>query len=141
MRRIGVIGAGSLVRRGGTRGDACNPSAAEYEALVRETRAKSVGELSATFLPGPRLVRVFSAVDASAIAASARRTTAKLGVPLAGDDPGAVQIAARLVRDVGCEPIAVGDLTAATRLQRGSPAFRANTDATELRRLLGASDQ
>lgn len=59
----------------------------------------------------------------------------------AGDDPGAVEIAAQLVRDVGCEPTVVGDLSAATCFQRGGPAVRANTDATELRRLLGPSDQ
>jgi len=46
-------------------------------------------------------------------------------------------VPAQLVRDAGCELVVVGDLAAATRFQRGSPGFRANTTAPELRRLLG----
>jgi predicted dinucleotide-binding enzyme len=33
------------------------------------------------------------------------------------DDAQAVQVAAQLVRDAGCEPVVVGDLAAATRFQ------------------------
>ncbi len=82
-------------------------------------------------------MRVFSAVDATAIDASAKRLSGKLGVPLAGDDAEAVQLAAQLVRDAGCEPVVVGNLAAATSFQRGGPGFRANTTAPDLRRLLG----
>ena len=96
---------------------------------------------SAKLLPGTRLVRAFSAVDATAVAASAGRSSGKLGVPLAGDDAQAVQIAAQLVLDAGCEPVIVGDLAEARSFQRGNPAFRANTTAPELRRLLGIRDQ
>ena len=97
---------------------------------------------SAKLLPGTRLVRAFSAVDATAVAASAGRSSGKLGVPLlAGDDAQAVQIAAQLVLDAGCEPVIVGDLAEARSFQRGNPAFRANTTALELRRLLGIRDQ
>ncbi|WP_217705377.1 NADPH-dependent F420 reductase [Peristeroidobacter soli] len=116
--------------------DSCNPSAAEYEAFVRETSVTSVGELSSRLLPNTRLVRAFSAVDATAVAASFSRASDKLGVPLAGDDAAAVQIGEQLVRDAGCEPVTVGNLKAATNFQRGSPAFRANTTVSELRRLI-----
>jgi len=58
-------------------------------------------------------------------------------VPLASDDAQTLQVAARLVRDTGCEPVVVGDLAKATSFQRGGPGFRANTAAPELRRLLG----
>lgn len=117
--------------------DACNPSSGSGSALAREAHANGVGQTSAKYLPGARLVRAFSAVDATAVAASAGRQSGKLGVPLAGDDTQAVQVAAQLVRDAGCEPVVVGNLTAATRFQRGGPGFRANTTAPELRRLLG----
>jgi predicted dinucleotide-binding enzyme len=46
-----------------------------------------------------------------AIDASAKRQSGKLGVPLAGDDGEAVRVAARLVRDAGCE-LVVGNLAA-----------------------------
>jgi predicted dinucleotide-binding enzyme len=112
--------------------DACNPGPSGEEALMREAEANGVGQTSAKYLPGARLVRAFRAVDASA-----RRQSGKLGVPLAGNDAGAIRVAAELVRDAGCEPVAVGDLAAAASFQRGGPGFRANTTAPELRRLLG----
>lgn len=119
--------------------DACNPSPGSASALGREAEANGVAVTSAKLLPGTRLVRAFSAVDATAVEASASRASGKLGVPIAGDDREAVQIAERLVRDAGCEPVVVGDLAAARGFQRGGPGFRANTTAPELRRLLGLS--
>jgi predicted dinucleotide-binding enzyme len=44
-------------------------------------------------------------------------------VPLAGDDAEPVQLAAQLLRDVGCEPVVVGSLAAASSFERGGPAF------------------
>jgi len=117
--------------------DACNPvTPGADDTLAREAMANGVALTTAKYLPDTRLVRVFSAVDATAIAASAGRQSDKLGVPVAGDDAHAVQVAAQLVRDVGCEPVIVGKLAAARSFQRFGPGFRANTTAPELRRLL-----
>jgi predicted dinucleotide-binding enzyme len=121
--------------------DACNPSSGGGSALAREAEANGVGPTSVKYLPGTRLVRAFSAVDASAVAASAGRQSGKLGVPLAGDDTAAVEVAAQLVRDAGCEPVVAGNLAAARGFQRGGPGFRANTTAPELRRLLGLPEK
>jgi predicted dinucleotide-binding enzyme len=117
--------------------DATNPGPGSNNALAKEAMANGVGQTSAKYLPGTRLVRAFSAVDASAVAASASRQSGKLAVPVAGDDAEAVQLAAQLVRDAGCEPVVVGNLAAASSFQRGGSGFRANTTAPELRRLLG----
>ncbi|RKH05519.1 NADPH-dependent F420 reductase [Corallococcus carmarthensis] len=117
--------------------DACNPPAGRDDALAREAQTHGVGPTSAKYLPGTRLVRAFSAVDATAIEASAGSQSGRLAVPLAGDDAQAVQVAAQLVRDAGCEPLVLGNLSEATRFQRGSPGFRANTTMPELRRKLG----
>jgi 8-hydroxy-5-deazaflavin:NADPH oxidoreductase len=117
--------------------DATNPGAGDNSSLAKEAAANGVGQTSAKTLPGTRLVRAFSAVDATAVRASAGRQTGKLGVPIAGDDAEAVQVAAQLARDAGCEPVVVGKLAAAKGFQRGGPGFRANTTAPELRRRLG----
>ena len=117
--------------------DATNPGPGSDTALAREAMANGVGPTSAKYLPGTRLVRAFSAVDAWAVSSSATRQSGKLGVPVAGDDAEAVQVAAQLVRDAGCEPVMAGNLAAAKSFQRGGPGFRANTTAPELRRLLG----
>lgn len=117
--------------------DACNPAAGDGSPVALEAGRDGVAVTTARYLPGTRLVRVFSAVDATAIEQSASRQGGKLGVPLAGDDAAAVALAARLVRDAGSEPVEVGALAAARSFQRGAPAFRANLTAPELRRLLG----
>jgi predicted dinucleotide-binding enzyme len=113
--------------------DACNGGA----DLMREAKLDGNAELSARLLPGTRLVRAFSAVDATAIAASADRRDGKLGVPIAGDDAEAVKVAAQLVRDVGSVPVIVGNLASARSFQRGAPGFRVNSTAGDLRRALG----
>ena len=86
-------------------------------------------------------VRAFSSVDATQVEASARRSDNKLGVPVAGDDDAARDLATRLVRDAGCEPVIVGGLAAATSFQAGVPGFRHHVNAAELRRVLGLPDQ
>lgn len=114
--------------------DACNGGSGQ---LGEEVAAHGAGPTTAKYLPGTRLVRGFSSEDATAIEASAKRTTTKLAVPLASDDKAALEVAAQLVREVGCEPIIVGDLATGVKFQRSTPAFRANTTVPELRRRLG----
>ncbi len=136
--------------------DACNPASFSSTDLNRQAKADGVGLTSAKLLPGTRLVRAFSAVDATAVEASYERSLGsspgrssgqpgqpgdRLGVPLASDDQDALRIAAQLVRDAGCEPVIVGDLAAAESFQRDGPGFRANTTAAELRRRMGLPAQ
>lgn len=116
--------------------DATNPPADEGNPLSREAYANGVGETSTRLLPGTRLVRAFSAVDATSISANARVDADNLGVPIASNDTQALQVAAQLVRDVGGIPVITGNLATARTFQRGGPGFRANTDAASLRQLL-----
>jgi predicted dinucleotide-binding enzyme len=117
--------------------DACNPSAALHESMARELGTNNVGEMTRKLLPGVRLVRAFSAVDATSAEASFNRGSSRLGVPLASDDTEALRIAAQLTRDAGCEPVIVGNLSSSSKFQRGTPAFRANTNAEALKLALG----
>jgi 8-hydroxy-5-deazaflavin:NADPH oxidoreductase len=119
--------------------DACNTSSRTDSALLREVRTNGAGLTSAKLLPDTRLVRAFSAVDATEVEASFKHQREKLGVPLAGDDAEAMQIAAQLVRDTGCEPVIVGNLAACKSFDRDGPGWRANTTAPDLRRVLGLS--
>lgn len=117
--------------------DACNGGSGD---LGKEVEANGNGPTSAKYLAGTRLVRVFSSEDATAIESSFdRKGTNKLAIPLASDDTKALETAAQLVRDVQCDPVIVGDLSTGVKFQRGTPAFRANTNAAGLRRLLGLS--
>jgi hypothetical protein len=119
--------------------DACNPGPSGEAELTRECEVNGVAATSVKYLPGTRLVRAFSAVDATSVAASGIRGST-LGVPIAGDDDEAIQTAAQLVRDAGCEPVVVGKLADARSFQRGGPGFRANTTAAKLRSVLGLPD-
>ncbi|WP_324133182.1 NADPH-dependent F420 reductase [Bosea sp. (in: a-proteobacteria)] len=134
LPELGVDLADSL--RGKIVLDACNPSSSSDNALAREGGLSSVGEMSARYLPGARLVRAFSAVDATAVDASFAHHGQTLGVPLASDDAEALRIAAQLVVDAGCEPVITGNLATGASFQRGGAGFRANTDAPTLRRRL-----
>jgi 8-hydroxy-5-deazaflavin:NADPH oxidoreductase len=118
--------------------DACN--AGRGGPLAKEIEMNGAGPTSAKLLPGSRLVRAFSAVDATAVEASFKRESDRLGVPLASDDAEAMQIAAQLVRDAGCEPVIVGNLAAGKKFERDGPGFRANTTAAKLRQLLGIAE-
>jgi predicted dinucleotide-binding enzyme len=117
--------------------DACNPYPPDPEPFRREIEKAGVAISTAKYFPGARLVRAFSAVDATSVEASAAGRGAKLGVPLASDDKDALRVAEHLVRDAGCEPVTVGDFAAARSFQRGGPGFRANTSAAALRKRLG----
>lgn len=116
--------------------DACNPYPPDPEPFRREIEAEGVALATARYLPDTRLVRAFSAVDATDVGASAVGRGEKLGVPLASDDAGALEIVEQLVRDAGCAPLVVGGLADARCFQRGGPGFRANTSLAQLRRLL-----
>lgn len=117
--------------------DATNAPGFGGGALASEASEHGVGVTSAKYLPGTRLVRAFSAVDATAVESSAGRQQNKLGVPLASNDTEAMKVAEKLVVDAGCEPVVVGNLTAGRVFERAGAGFRANTTAPELRRALG----
>ena len=117
--------------------DTCNPVPARDGDMALAARAKGTGVASPEFLPGVRLVRAFNSVGFSAVRSEAHRAGEKVGIPLAGDDAGALAVAARLVEDAGFEPVVVGPLGRAKEFDAGTPVFGKALTARELRRLLG----
>lgn len=111
--------------------DATNPSGASAEGV--EGARIGVAELTHSYFPEARMVRCFSAVDATCIEdGHGYGDTTPLGVPLASDDPAALALAVALVHDTGCTPVVTGPLASARAFQRGQPGFRANTNAARL---------
>lgn len=117
--------------------DTGNPISARDGEMADAARAKGTGVASAEYLPGARLVRVFSSVPHTAVRNEAQRSGERIGVPLAGDDPAALQLAQRLVRDAGFEPVVVGGLARARNFDVGTPVFGRAMGARELRQALG----
>ena len=58
-------------------------------------------------------------------------------IPVAGDDADAVEIAVRLVKDAGFDPVVVGPLARAREFDRGTRVYVTGMTAAELRQALG----
>jgi predicted dinucleotide-binding enzyme len=116
--------------------DACNPIAARDGEIVKEANENGVGPTSAKYLPGTRLVRAFNSFGSGKFASESRRPGELFGVPIAGDDPEALKVAAKLVRDAGFEPVAV-PLARAKEFAPPGPLFTQAMPVSELKRRLG----
>ena len=117
--------------------DACNAIAPrDGAAIADEAEHEGIGVVSQKYLPGARLVRAFNTLNYTIFAREANRPDPRLAVPIAGDDPEAVKIAAGLVRDAGFDPVVVGKLADASRFQRGAPGYGQAVTAAELRQKL-----
>jgi len=81
-------------------------------------------------------VRAFNTLSYIILVREANRPDPKLAVPIAGDDPEALQVASGLVRDAGFEPVVVGKLADARRFQRGEPGYGQPVTAAELKQKL-----
>lgn len=117
--------------------DTGNPYPQRDGEMAVEARRKGAGVASAEYLPGVRLVRAFNAITAGNLASQAHRHGALIGIPLAGDDPKALAVAERLVRDAGFAPVVVGDLSRAREFDVGTPVYVKLLTARQLRDALG----
>jgi len=86
---------------------------------------------SAELLPGARLVRAFNAISAAQMG-SAYQEPGRVGMPIASDDAQAVEVASRLIRDVGYEPVLIGGLEMGKHLMPGT-ALAGERSAEEIR--------
>jgi 8-hydroxy-5-deazaflavin:NADPH oxidoreductase len=117
--------------------DACNcVPARDGNELFDEVEKNGIGVTSQKYLPGTRLVRAFNTLNYKIFADEANRADPKLAIPIAGDDPQAVEVAGGLVRDAGFDPVVVGKLADASRFQRGAPGYGQNVSAAELKQKL-----
>ncbi|WP_423822301.1 NADPH-dependent F420 reductase [Salinisphaera sp. SPP-AMP-43] len=116
--------------------DATNSWGVEDSPIGQQAVKAGDGVVSQRYFKGVRLVRAFSAVDASIIRGVTAGRHEPAGIPIASNDKAAMQVAAELVRAAGCVPVIVGDLKDGRRFEHGQPGFRANTTAPELRRIL-----
>ncbi len=122
--------------------DAGNATAARDGAdLVQQAQQRGIGTVSAEALPGVRLVRAFNSLNWQKLLHDSHRPD-PVAVPIAGDDPQAVQVAKALVHDAGFAPVLVGPLSKANDFAMGSPLFQATQEelsANEMRRRFNIS--
>ncbi len=100
--------------------DACNPFPQRDGEVANRAREKGAGYVSAELLPGARIVRAFNAIGAARMG-EVHEEPGRVGMPIAGDDKAAVEVASRLIREIGFEPVLVGGLDKGKYLVPGTP--------------------
>jgi predicted dinucleotide-binding enzyme len=100
--------------------DTCNPFPNRDGDIANWAREKGAGLASAELLPGARIVRAFNAIG-SVRMGSAYQEPGIVGMPIAGDDAEAVELASAVIRDIGYEPILIGNLEMGKHLVPGTP--------------------
>jgi predicted dinucleotide-binding enzyme len=110
----------------------------------REGGAESAGRRAgwiATSLPGACVVRAFASVPADVLAAVSSRSvaerSARVAIPLAGDDPEAKARVGTFMRDVGLEPFDIGALTVSDVLEPGGALWGKALSQVELLEAVG----
>jgi predicted dinucleotide-binding enzyme len=113
--------------------DTCNPFPGRDGEIAEWARKKGAGHASAELLPGARIVRAFNAVGAFRMG-QVHQEPGRVGMPIAGDDAKAIEIASRLIRDIGFEPVLVGGLGMGKYLMPGTPLAGEHSPA-EIRKI------
>jgi predicted dinucleotide-binding enzyme len=113
--------------------DTCNPFVTRDGETGKWALEKGAGLASKELLPGARLVRAFNAISAARMG-SAYQEPGRVGMPIASDDAQAVELASRLIRDVGYEPVLIGGLEKGKYLMPGT-ALAGERSAEEIRKI------
>lgn len=101
-----------------------------------EARRIGTGAFVGRAFPGARVVKAFNTVYYQTLASEAHRPDPKVGIPLVGDDEASLELAERLVRDAGFDPIRIGPLDESRRIDFGSPVWNTGMTAAEIARSL-----
>lgn len=91
---------------------------------------------AAAKFPGARWVKAFNSVNYRTLQNEAHRSGDRVGIPLASDDRGALDIAARLVRDAGFDPVILGPLARGKDVEPNTRVYNTGMSGPELRRVL-----
>jgi 8-hydroxy-5-deazaflavin:NADPH oxidoreductase len=94
---------------------------------------------AAEMFPGSRWVKAFNTVYYKTLASEAHRDGDRVGIPLAGDDPGAMETAAALARGAGFDPVVIGPLVRGKEFEPDTPPYNTGMSGPQLRSLFGQS--
>lgn len=113
--------------------DTCNPFPHRDGEIADWAREKGAGLASAELLPGARLVRAFNAIGAARMG-SAYQEPGRVGMPIAGDDSQALEVASGLIREIGYAPVIIGGLAMGKYLVPGT-VLSGERSAQEIERI------
>jgi len=98
----------------------------------------STSELVQAHLPNSRIVKALSHMGYHHLIDEARPAghAYRKAIAIAGDRKEDTDSAARLIDDLGFDPVFIGDLSKGKLLEPGHPAFGANENVNNLRELI-----
>ena len=104
-------------------------------SVAREATAHPEGSAAwaAAHFPGARWVKAFNTVYFKVLEREAHRVGDRVGIPLASDDRGALDVAARLVQDAGFEPVTIGGLARGKEFEPDTPPYNTGMSGRDLR--------
>jgi predicted dinucleotide-binding enzyme len=119
--------------------DAGNPYPGRDGAMAQAVidAGRGSGVATASYLPGSRVVRGFNTVWYRTLEREAHRKGDRVGIPLAGDDRGALEMAASLAVEAGFDPVVVGGIAESVRFDAGTAVYNTGMSGPEVRRALG----
>jgi predicted dinucleotide-binding enzyme len=106
------------------------------EEVLAETKEKGIGLTTQSYLKGSHVVRAFNTMSYTNFVQQAHRAGEPMAIPMAGDDPHAIEVASRLVTDAGFAPVVV-PLKRAQEFAQGGPLYGQQLTAKELRARFG----
>jgi predicted dinucleotide-binding enzyme len=112
--------------------DAGNAVPARDGEIAKEAREIGIGNTSAKYLAGARIVRAFNTFGFRKLASIANRPEGRIAIPMAGDDKEALAVASALVRDAGFDPVIIGSLERAKHFAQGAPLYGQEITAEEM---------
>jgi 8-hydroxy-5-deazaflavin:NADPH oxidoreductase len=116
--------------------DPNNPLPSRDGDMAIPAQKNGAAASTAALLPGARLVRSFNAWGYALMQREANRPAPRMALPVAADDPAALKVGMRLVRDAGFDPVAAGSLAASKAFDLGSQVSGQVLTAAELRKAL-----
>ena len=108
-------------------------------AAAGEASAHAGGSAAwaAEMFPGARWVKAFNTVYFKTLESEAHRDGERVGIPLASDDPAALEVAARLVRDAGFDAVIVGPLARGKEFEPNTKSYNTGMSGSQVRKVLG----
>ncbi len=108
-------------------------------AVAREAAGHPQGSAgwAAAMFPAARWVKAFNTVYFKTLTSQAHRKGDQVGIPLAGDDRQAIDIAAQLVRDAGFDPVLTGPLVRGKEFEPDTKPYNSGMSGPEVRKVLG----
>ncbi|MBM3512722.1 MAG: NADP oxidoreductase [Alphaproteobacteria bacterium] len=102
--------------------DTCNPFPNRDGEVAAKAIARGPGLYTQDLLPGSKIVRAFNAISAARMNQGGRLTDGRqMAMPIAGDDDGAITLATELIKEIGFDPVLVGNLDFGKHLQPRLP--------------------